>query len=378
MTALNEHNNIQLDDERLAALQLAMVPGIGPRTRQTLLAAFESPQGVLSAAPSELSELPGVGAEMVRSLATARQNPNVMRELKICRDSGISLLLEQDSGYPRTLREIPDPPGILFHTGNFQAKDILAVAIVGTRHASHYGKVQAHRLATELARAGMTIVSGLARGIDAAAHRGALEAGGRTIAVTANGVLDIYPPEHKEFAAEISKQGVVVSENPATAKPKRGMFPQRNRIITGLSLGVIVVEAAERSGALISASHAVDQNREVFAIPGRIDSRMSCGCHQLLRDGAKLVTCVDDVLEELGPLVEAAPTENGRKVRHPAESQLNEQEEQVLMAVDTEPTPIDQVVDKSNLPIHRVLSTVSVLEMRKLIRRVSGQLVVRI
>ena len=141
---------------------------------------------------------------------------------------------------------------------------------------------------------------------------------------------------------------------------------------------MIVVEAAERSGALISASHAVDQNREVFAIPGRIDSRMSCGCHQLLRDGAKLVTCVDDVLEELGPLVEAAPTENGRKVRHPAELQLNEQEEQVLMAVDTEPTPIDQVVDKSNLPIHRVLSTVSVLEMRKLIRRVSGQLVVRI
>ena len=367
-----------LDDQKLAALQLAMAPGIGPRLRQTLLAAFGSPAAILAAAPSDLARVPGVGPRLLQSLVTATQNPNVQRELKTCQAHQITWLLESDANYPRALREIPDPPGVLFYVGEILPTDAMAVAIVGTRHASHYGKTQAHRLAAGLARAGITIVSGLARGIDAAAHRGALEAGGRTIAVMAGGVLDIYPPEHKELAGDISSHGAVVSENPATARAKRGMFPQRNRIITGLSQGVIVVEAAERSGALISAAQAVDQNREVFAIPGRIDSRNSRGCHGLLRDGAKLVTSVDDVIEELGPLIESTRTSDGREIRHPAELQLNDQEQQVLVAIDTEPTTIDQVVVQSGLPIHRVLSTVSVLETRKLIRRVSGQLVVRV
>ena len=367
-----------LDDQKLAAWQLAMAPGIGPRLRQTLLAAFGSPAAILAAAPSDLARVPGIGPRLLQSLVTATQNPNVQRELKTCQAHQITWLLDSDANYPRALREIPDPPGVLFYVGEILPTDAMAVAIVGTRHASHYGKTQAHRLAAGLARAGITIVSGLARGIDAAAHRGALEAGGRTIAVTAGGVLDIYPPEHKELAGDISSHGAVVSENPTTARAKRGMFPQRNRIITGLSQGVIVVEAAERSGALISAAQAVDQNREVFAVPGRIDSRNSRGCHGLLRDGAKLVTSVDDVIEELGPLIESTRTSDGREIRHPAELQLNDQEQRVLVAIDTEPTTMDQVVVQSGLPVHRVLSTVSVLETRKLIRRVSGQLVVRV
>ncbi len=367
-----------LDDQKLAAWQLAMAPGIGPRLRQTLLAAFGSPAAILAAAPSDLARVPGIGPRLLQSLVTATQNPNVQRELKTCQAHQITWLLDSDANYPRALREIPDPPGVLFYVGEILPTDAMAVAIVGTRHASHYGKTQAHRLAAGLARAGITIVSGLARGIDAAAHRGALEAGGRTIAVTAGGVLDIYPPEHKELAGDISSHGAVVSENPTTARAKRGMFPQRNRIITGLSQGVIVVEAAERSGALISAAQAVDQNREVFAVPGRIDSRNSRGCHGLLRDGAKLVTSVDDVIEELGPLIESTRTSDGREIRHPAELQLNDQEQRVLAAIDTEPTTMDQVVVQSGLPVHRVLSTVSVLETRKLIRRVSGQLVVRV
>ena len=267
---------------------------------------------------------------------------------------------------------------MLFCRGQWQDTDQLAVAIVGTRHATHYGRRQAERIAGGLARAGMTIVSGLARGIDAVAHRAALEAGGRTVAVLGSGLLNVYPPEHVQLAGEIAQQGVLISELPPEMAPMSGTFPQRNRLISGLSLGVIVVEAAARSGALISASHAAEQGREVFAVPGPIDSRTSRGCHQLIRDGARLVESIDDVLEELGPLVEAMPRPDGGQVRHPAEVQLNDQERRVLDAIDTQPTEIDTVVAESNLGVSRVLSTISVLEIRRLIRRLSGNMVVRV
>jgi DNA processing protein len=230
-----------------------------------------------------------------------------------------------------------------------------------------------------LARAGYAIVSGLARGIDAAAHRGALKAGGRTLAVLGSGVLSIYPPEHESLAAEVIAHGALISESPPRSPPMSGAFPQRNRIVTGLSLGLIVVEAAERSGALISARHAMEQGREVFAVPGRVDSRMSRGCHRLIRDGAKLVETVDDVLEELGPLATPTPAagEPSTPIRHPAELQLNEPEKAVLAAITDEPATIDEVVVASGLPVPNVLSTVSVLEMRRLIRRVGGNRVMR-
>ena len=233
-------------------------------------------------------------------------------------------------------------------------------------------------MAAGLARAGLTIVSGLARGIDAAAHRAALDAGGRTIAVLGSGVLNVYPPEHAPLADAIRQQGAVLSELPPLQQPMSGTFPQRNRLITGLSLGVLVVEAAERSGALISASHAAEQGREVFAVPGPADCRMSRGCHRLIRDGAKLVETVEDVLEELGPLFEPLQREDGHTLRHPAELQLNEQERQVLDAIATEPTDLDQVVLTTGLPVPRVLATISVLEIRHLIRRIGGNCVVRL
>ena len=364
--------------ELAAELRLCLTAGVGPLTRKALLTRFGSASAVFAAAPSELAEVDGVGPKLVRVLSAALRDVNVQEELDVCRRHGIAALFHSQPAFPRLLREIHDPPGVLFVRGQILPIDATAIAIVGTRHATQYGLAQAQRLASGLSRAGLTIVSGLARGIDAAAHRGALSAGGRTIAVLGGGVLNIYPPEHDELAGQVIERGAIISESPPRAPALGGTFPQRNRIITGLCLGVIVVEAADRSGALISARHAMEQGREVFAVPGRVDSRASQGCHRLIRDGAKLVQCVDDVLEELGPLVEAAPREDGREIRHLAELQLNEIEQQVLGAIQDDATSIDDVVVASGLPVPRVLSAISALEMRRLIRRVSGSSVLRV
>lgn len=365
-------------DELVDTLRLAMVSRVGPRIRHALLQRFGSARAVLAAAPDRLCEVEGVGPKLAESIAAAGEQVDAEGEIALCRRRGIDILTRSHDAYPRMLREIHDPPSVLFVTGGLKPEDALAISIVGTRHATQYGLRQAERLAGSLARAGLTVVSGLARGIDAAAHRGALAAGGRTLGVLASGLVKIYPPEHDKLAAKVVAQGALLSEAPAHARPLGGAFPQRNRLISGLSLGVIVVEAGDRSGALITARHAVEQGREVFAVPGRVDSRTARGCHRLIRDGAKLVESADDVLEELGPLVEAAPRDDGSVVRHPAELKLNELEQKVLSAIGTDPTAIDQIVADSGLPVPQVLSTVSVLEIRRLVRRLSGTTVVRI
>jgi DNA processing protein len=365
------------DPELSATLRLAFIPGIGPRLRRALLDRFGSAQAALRAAPSQWREVPGVGPKVVRALETADQI-DVDAEIELCQANNIGLLLDYHLQYPRLLKEIADPPSVLFYRGQLSEADSIAVAIVGTRHATRYGRRQAERLAAELARAGVTIVSGLARGIDAHAHRGAVAAGGRTIAVLGNGLLNLYPRENEELAAAVIDHGVLFSEFPPRSPPMKGHFPRRNRLITGLTLGVVVVEAGRRSGALISARLAAEQGRDVFAVPGPVDSRSSHGCHQLLRDGAILVESADDVFEHLGPLVAPAPRPDGPIVRRPSELTLNEQEKTVLAAIDSGPTAIDQIVATSGLPVHRVLSTISVLEMRRLVHRVSGQLVERV
>ena len=366
-------------DALISALTLALIPGVGPRTRQRLLEQFGTAEAVLSAAPSQLREIPRIGSKLCQAIVTAREEIDAEAEIELCRRENIDIVLEADENYPRILRDLPDPPGVLFVRGKLQPSDALGVAIVGSRHATHYGLAQAERLAGSLARAGFTVVSGLARGIDAAAHRGALAAGGRTIGVLASGVLNIYPPEHKQLAEEVAACGAVISESPPNAEPLSGMFPQRNRIISGLSLGVLVVEASARSGALITARHAMEQGREVFALPGPVTSRMSHGCHRLIRDGAKLVETVDDITEEFGPLVAAAPAvDDPREIRHPAELALNDLERQVLTAVPTEAVTVDQVIASSKLSTPQVLATLSVLEMRRLVRRLSGNLVMRL
>jgi len=364
-------------DDLVDTLRLCMIPGVGPKTRKSLLEQFGTARAVLAAAPSALREVQGVGPKLTRQIVDADSHIDANAEIALCREHGIDILTENDTAYPRALREIHDPPGVLFFRGAFQPNDALAVGIVGTRHATQYGLRQAERLAGSLARAGFTIISGLARGIDAAAHRAAMEAGGRTIAVLASGVMNVYPPEHAQLAEEVAQHGAVVSESPPHAQPLAGTFPQRNRIISGLSLGVIIVEAAERSGALITARHAMEQGRDVFAVPGNVDSRASRGCHQLIRDGARLIESADDVLEELGPLVEAAPRGDGHVIHHPGELLLNELEQQVLATIGGEATSIDRIVAASGLSVPQVLATLSVLEMRRLIRRLSGTTVAR-
>lgn len=359
-------------------LRLSLVPGVGPRMRRALLERFGTSAAVLRAAPSELREVRGVGPKLVRKIVAAGEEVHAEEEVALCREHGIAIVTQSEPGYPDLLGQIPDPPGVLFVRGELKPQDALAIAIVGTRHATQYGLRQAERLAGSLSRAGLTIISGLARGIDGAAHRGALGAGGRTLAVLAGGVLNVYPPEHQQLAAEVAAHGALVSEAPPRAEPLGGAFPQRNRLISGMALGVIVVEAGDRSGALITARHAMEQGREVFAVPGRIEDRTSRGCHRLIRDGAKLIESADDVLEELGPLFKAAPREDGRVIHHPAELLLNEVEQQVLSAIASDATSIDQVVSQTGLAVPQVLATISALEVRRVIRRLSGTMVVRV
>ncbi len=248
-----------------STLLLAMLPGLGPRTLSSLLERFGSPATVLAASESELSAVYGVGPKLIHSIRNATHYVDVESIIAWCQQRKIGILCRGDDDYPSLLDELSDAPPILFAQGTMIPIDQISVAIVGTRHATVYGRKQAHRFGYALGKAGVTVISGLARGIDAAAHRGALDGGGRTIAVLGSGMAELYPPEHQSLAQEIAAQGAVISEYSPKARPRSGMFPQRNRLISGLSLATFVVEAPERSGALITTRLAMEQNREVLA-----------------------------------------------------------------------------------------------------------------
>ncbi|QEH33921.1 hypothetical protein OJF2_24530 [Aquisphaera giovannonii] len=359
-------------------LLLTMVPGVGPLTCRALLDHFGSPARILDAPVSQLREVPGVGPKTADRIAAGRRERDADAELELCRRSGVDLIARGSPDYPAILDEIPDPPALLYARGRLEPRDHLAIAIVGSRHCTPYGMRVAERLAASLARTGFTVVSGLARGIDAAAHRGALKAGGRTIAVLGSGLATIYPPEHEDLAGQVAAAGALMTELPMRQGPLAGLFPQRNRIISGLCLGVVVVEAAPRSGSLSTAKHAAEQNREVFAVPGPVDSLASRGCHRLIRDGARLVETVDDILEELGPLareVRTAPDEPS--VRHPAELALSDQERSLLGHLDNTPIGVDELIARTRLTASQVMATLSVLELRRMVKRLPGHLFFR-
>lgn len=382
----------------IAHLQLAMVPRIGPRNSRRLLEVFGCPEAVFAATEPQLLAIEGIGPVAAQAIQSS-SSADATELLAACEREQVQILLEGDPRYPSLLREIDDPPGVLFVRGELQPCDGLAVALVGARHATAYGTRVAEQLGSSLARAGYTVVSGLARGIDAAGHRGALTAGGRTLAVLGSGVLKTYPPEHRGLADDISHAGAVLSECPPFAAPTAGAFPQRNRIISGLSLGVVVIQAADRSGAMITARLAGEQGREVFAVPGEIHCRMSQGCHRLIQDGAKLVGSIDDILDELGPLsetvvspagcqstvgVDPTPVTVTASPAHPTEGRpaerLLEAAEQLVFDViptSTHGSLIDQVIVETGLTAADVLAALSMLETRRLIQRLPGSRVTR-
>jgi len=368
------------DDELRDLVCLTMVSGVGPLTSRALLDRFGTAGRVLDARIADLRDVPGVGTKLADRIARARQDLDADGEMDLCRRSGVRLVPLADPAYPPALKEIPDPPPLLYQKGTIEPGDGLAIALVGSRRCSPYGMRIAEKLAGALARVGLTVVSGLARGIDAAAHRGALKAGGRTLAVLANGLAEIYPPEHAELAREVAAHGALMTEMPMGQQPKSELFPRRNRIISGLSLGVVVVEAAPKSGSLTTAHHATEQNREVFAVPGPVDSLASRGCHALIRDGARLVETVDDILEELGPLVgEIRPdASSAATVRHPAELTLSDHERALLNLLSDQAVGVDELIGRTGLTASQVMATLSVLELRRLIRRVPGNQFIRL
>jgi len=374
-----------VDDAMRERLQLCLLPGLGPRSLSVLLESFGSAAGVLRAGSDALQRVPGVGPKLAHTIVSASDYVHVDGVLDWCRETRTRILQTEGEGYPEPLCELEDAPPILFCRGRVLPSDRLAVAIVGTRHATPYGLQQARRLARDLASASITIVSGLARGIDTVAHRAAVEVGGRTIAVLGGGLGQMYPPENEGLAEDIAENGAVISEYAPMSKPRAGMFPQRNRLIAAMGLATLVIEAPQRSGALITARLASEMGRGVGALPGPVNSRASQGCHQLIRDGGTLVGNADEVLELLGPLSEpivrsdsSAAGGQSRELRNGREVGLNEVEIAVLDQISPTGSSLDEVTVGCELSSARVSAIVSILEMKRLVRRLSSQYVARV
>ncbi len=358
-----------LSDEELACwVAFTRVRGIGPKRFGDLLRAFGSAAAAWRAGRSDLLAA-RLDARATEALLEQRKNgPPPLAELDALAKHGVSAISQDDPAYPELLREIYLPPIILYVRGALTPTDAWAVAIVGTRGASTYGNQVAEHLARGLAQNKVTVISGLARGIDTAAHKAALAAsGGRTIAVLGCGLDIAYPPENAKLAARICEQGALVSEFPLGTQPEPTNFPIRNRVISGLSLGVIVAEAPERSGALITARFALEQNRQVFAVPGNIFSKASKGTNKLIQDGAKLVMGVNDVLEELK--LQRAPQQQEMRVLLPASDV--EGALLALLAAAPEPLHIDELCRASGLPTAEVTSTILVMGLKGMVHEVA-------
>ena len=289
-------------DELRALLALRLVPGIGPRLLSALLDRFGSAVAAIQASPAQLETVPHLRGEVASRLAQAARDSGVDTELGLLARHKATVLARGTPAYPAPLLPLPGMPPVLYLRGDYRSSDERAVGIVGSRDATNQGLRQAKRLAEGLARAGYTVVSGLARGLDAAAHEGALEGGGRTLAVLANGLASVYPPEHDRLAEAVIRAGGLLSEATMAQKPQAGLFPARNRLISGLSRAVVVVEAREKSGALHTAVHAAEQGLPVLAMPGALDNPLAGGCHELIRKGAILCRGLDDVLEAVADM----------------------------------------------------------------------------
>ena len=357
-----------------ACITLNMIPQMGPVRMRRLLGAFGSAESVLLARPGQLEQVEGISRQLADNISRWQDFADPTSELRKAKDLGARVLTSEDDEYPAALREIHDPPIVLYVLGSLADRDRNAIAVVGSRRASHYATESAKKLSFQIAYAGLTIVSGLARGIDTAAHQGALAAKGRTIAVIGAGLAHLYPPENAELAQRIASSGAVLSEFPIDTKPDRQTFPIRNRIVTGLSFGVLVVEAGANSGALISANMAAEQGRTLYAVPGRIDQPTCLGSNRLIQQGAKLVMSAGDILDDL-PLVFSNKPE--LPTATPV-ADLTPDQQKVFEAIGSEETALDTVIATSGLTAAAVSSTLLALEMRRLVKQLPGKRFVKL
>ena len=401
-----------LSQESTNLLHLSLIQGIGPKTAQFLIKIFGSAEKVLNATPRELEKTEELSKAARERLIQKRLGCPLERELELIHEYGCQIITFYDAAYPPLLKEIDTPPLLLYVRGELKPEDGLSIAIVGSRDAKDYGRRVSYQLAHQLVNRGMTVTSGFAKGIDACAHRGALEAGGRTIAVMGNGLSLIYPASNSELVEKIVESGALISEFPMGMKPRSENFPRRNRIISGLTLGTVVVEASNRSGALITARLASEQGREVFAVPGQIFSELSIGTHKLIDNGAKLISTVDDLLEalpqhalrQISAFTTSITTEKNiefpqipsdaeSKYKHISKTanetpsaveteaipvtpppDLTDDETTVFNAIEIPSSHIDTIVRTTQLPISQVSGVLLMLELKGAIQQLPGKM----
>jgi DNA processing protein len=349
-------------------IALSFVPEVGPVTFRKLLSLYRDPASVFKATLGELSAVEGVGRKKAKCIKDFAGWGDVEKHVKRLGRCDARVVTFRDADYPSMLRQTDDAPAVLYVKGSLQEEDKFAVAIVGSRKLSPYGKLVTERLSSDLSVSGFTVVSGMARGIDTVAHMNSLASGGRTIAVLGSGIDRVYPPENRGLMERIAGSGYAVSEFRCGTEPNRENFPRRNRLISGLSLGVVVVEAAQGSGALITAASALEQNREVFAVPGNITSATSAGTNELIRSGAKLIRGADDIIAELAPMLRGYV-----KAKEKLKVDISEEEKKLCDILSGEPVHIDTLSRELSLSPATTLTTLLGLEMKGIVRQAEGK-----
>lgn len=364
-----------IDKEQL--INLSAIPGVGATRIRALVAYFKSTEDIFNASIKQLISVDGVEIKTAKSIKDYSDFEYGTQQVNQASPKGVEIIDFWDERYPENLKRIYDPPAFIFVKGTLVKQDKHAISIVGTRLPSSYGKLVAEKIAKELAQKGLLIVSGLARGIDTISHWAAIQTGGRTIAVMGSGLDYIYPGENKKVAEKIIEQGALISEFPMGTKPDAVNFPRRNRIISGLSLGTIVIEAGVKSGALLTANYALEQNREIFAVPGNINSPKSIGTNQIIKDGAKLISSASDVLVELEPQLKHLLKQDEAKSKESLED-LSESEKILISKLSNEPIHIDKLAKVIGKSTAETLSALLPLEFKDLVKQLPGKLFVRV
>lgn len=360
------------ESEIFYRIALSMIHDIGPVTARRLINTFGSAEEVFKQHERSLMDVDGIGRERARFIRGFADWKKVEEILRRSRLLGIGVIHEENSLYPENLKDLQDAPLILYVKGRPVPQDRYAIAIVGSRRCSEYGKRVTEKLSRGLADYGLTIVSGLARGIDTLSHTEALRAGGRTAGVFASGLDRVYPQENKSLVERIIKRGFVISEFPPGTRPLKENFPRRNRLISGLSIAVIVIEAEAESGALITANYGLEQGREVFAVPGSIFSKTSQGTNNLIKKGAKPVSCIEDIIEEIGSKLRGLKSERGFRGSE-QELEFSAREKDIIKILEQEPLHIDEIVRKSAYPVSEVSSILLELELKGVVKQIEGK-----